>query len=68
MVEKGMTFDFSLTQTEVGLVRGGLESTARYGGPLAHLFGKTGHQDIIYLHSNEEKTSINQVLIEPGVQ
>jgi len=33
-----------------------------------HFFKKTGHQDIIYLHSNEHKTSINQVLIEPGVR
>jgi len=27
-----------------------------------HLFGKTGHQDIIYLHSNKDMTSINQIL------
>jgi len=33
-----------------------------------HFGGKTGHQDVIYLHSNKEKTSINQILIEPGVQ
>ena len=29
-------------------------------------FGKTGHQDVIYLHSNKDITSINQILILPG--
>ena len=32
MAKKGLTFDFSLTQTEVGVVRGGLDRTGRYGG------------------------------------
>jgi len=34
-----------------------------------HFFGKTGHQDVIFLHSNKEKTSIDQRLtLEPGTQ
>jgi len=32
LAKKGMTFDFSLTQTEVGVVSGGLNSAAEYGG------------------------------------
>jgi len=31
------------------------------------LLKKTGHQDVIFLHSNEDKTSINQILtLQPG--
>jgi len=32
MAEKGLTFDFSLTQTEMGVVSGGLNNSAEYGG------------------------------------
>jgi len=32
-----------------------------------HFFKKTGHQDAIYLHSNKDITSINQILILPGM-
>ena len=32
MAEKGITFDFSLTQTEMGVISGGLDQTGRYGG------------------------------------
>jgi len=34
-----------------------------------HFGRKTGHQDVIYLHSNKEKTSINQILsLDPGTR
>jgi len=32
LAEKGMTFDFSLTQTEMGVVTGGLDNSSEYGG------------------------------------
>ena len=32
LAKKGITFDFSLTQTEVGVVKGGLNNAAEYGG------------------------------------
>ncbi|HUK89327.1 MAG TPA: hypothetical protein VLZ81_02925, partial [Blastocatellia bacterium] len=32
LAKKGITFDFTLTQTEMGVVSGGLNNAAEYGG------------------------------------
>ena len=71
MIVKALVYASSGTASKAGFKDFEHDDLSVYveGRWRTHFGKKTGHQDVIYLHSNKESTSINQVLsLDPGSQ